>query len=64
MLLGGNEQPYSDDLIQMFQHFEYPNYDQERDIRDSQLDPVSGLMVPNHSLIPNMRRVVDEFLPI
>ncbi|KAH8158608.1 hypothetical protein CIB48_g9638 [Xylaria polymorpha] len=64
VLLGGNEQPYSDDLIQMFQHFEYPNYDQERDIRDSQLDPVSGLMVPNHSLIPNMRRVVDEFLPI
>ncbi|KAI0437322.1 hypothetical protein F4803DRAFT_556108 [Xylaria telfairii] len=63
-LLGENEQPYSDDLIQMLQHFEYPNYCEEPDIRDSQLDPASGLMVPNHSLVPNMRRVVDEFLPI
>ncbi|KAI0487222.1 hypothetical protein F4859DRAFT_509796 [Xylaria cf. heliscus] len=59
-----NERPYSDDLIEMLEHFEYPNCDTEHDIRDSQLDPVSGLQEPNYSGIPNMRRVVDEFLPI
>ncbi|RYC64265.1 hypothetical protein CHU98_g1950 [Xylaria longipes] len=63
-ILEEGERPYSDTLIQMFGFFEYPNYEYEEDIRDSQLDPISGLMESNYSNIPSMREVVEDFLPI
>ncbi|KAI0546949.1 hypothetical protein F4679DRAFT_380426 [Xylaria curta] len=57
------EPPYSDDLIRMIQNFEWPNYENSDDVTASQRDPATGLMVPNYSYVPTMRRVVDEFLP-
>ncbi|KAI0195558.1 hypothetical protein EV127DRAFT_477279 [Xylaria flabelliformis] len=61
------ELPYSDDLIEMLQIFEFPNFEdnnENKKVTSSQLDPATGRMVPNYSYVPTMRRVVDEFLPI
>ncbi|KAI1127095.1 hypothetical protein F5Y10DRAFT_266422 [Nemania abortiva] len=60
----GDPPCYSDELIEMIEHFEYPNCVDDHDVTNTPVDEDGVEQQPNHSFIPSMRRVVDEFLPI
>ncbi|KAI1109890.1 hypothetical protein F5Y14DRAFT_466257 [Nemania sp. NC0429] len=56
------ETPYSEDLINTLKLWEFPNRDRLM-INESQPDQ-NGQLVHNSTLVPDLRRIIDEILPL